>query len=394
MFKIRKYVPSVLAGLMVLTAGCSGSSETGGANNTKETQEENTMNVVESDFGSLPDGTAVKLFTLTNANGVEAGVTNYGGTLVSLKTPDKNGKFEDVLLGFESVEGYLQPEVPYFGATIGRYGNRIAGGKFTLDGKEYTLAQNNGTNSLHGGLKGFDKVVWEAEEFSNENEAGVKLHYLSPDMEEGFPGNLDVEVTYTLNNNNELRIDYKATTDKKTVVNLTNHAYFNLSGDLSTTILDHLVMINASQFVPVNENTIPLGELRPVEGTPFDFTEPTVVGKRIDEEHEQITAGNGYDHTWVINGEAGKMRLAATVYEPESGRFMEIETTEPGVQFYTGNWLNGTLKGKGVNFKKRTGLCLETQHFPDSPNQPNFPSTVLNPGETYQTSTVHKFSVK
>ena len=394
MFKIKNHVPAALAGLMALTAACSGSTETGAANNTNEIQQENTMNVESSDFGSLPDGTAVKLFTLKNANGVEAGVTNYGGTLVTLKTPDKNGKFEDILLGFDSVQGYLQREVPYFGATIGRYGNRIAGGKFTLDGKEYALALNNGPNSLHGGLKGFDKVVWEAEEFSNENEAGVKLHYLSPDMEEGFPGNLSVDVIYTLNNDNELRIDYKATTDKKTIVNLTNHAYFNLTGDLSKDILDHKVMINADQFVPVDANTIPLGELRPVEGTPFDFTEAVKVGKRIGENHEQLKAGNGYDHTWVVNGEAGNMRLAATVYEPNSGRFMEIETTEPGVQFYTGNWLNGTLRGKGVTYKKRTGLCLETQHFPDSPNQPQFPSTELNPGETYETSTVHKFSVK
>lgn len=352
------------------------------------------MTVVESDFGRLPDETAVKLFTLTNSNGVEAGISNFGGTLVSLQLPDKNGNFEDVVLGFDSVQGYLQPNVPFFGSTIGRYGNRIAQGKFTLDGKEYTLAQNNGINTLHGGLLGFDKVLWEAEKFQNEDEVGVRLHYLSPDMEEGFPGNLDVVVTYTLNEENELKIDYKATTDKKTVVNLTNHSYFNFTGDLNKSILDHVVMINANKFVPVNDNLIPIGELKPVEGTPLDFTEPTAVGKRIDADNPQLLVAGGYDHTWAINGEAGKRRLAATVYEPNSGRFMEIETTEPGVQFYTGNFLNGSIKGKGVSYGKRTGLCLETQHFPDSPNQPNFPSVELKPGETYQTTTVYKFSVK
>lgn len=385
---------AMVAGILALSAACSGSSGNGDAQGTNEKKEESNMEVVASDFGSLPDGTAIKVFTLTNSNGVEAGISNYGGTLVSLRLPDKNGKYEDVALGFDSVQGYLQPNVPYFGATIGRYGNRIAKGKFTLDGKEYTLAQNNGTNSLHGGLVGFDKVVWKAEEFKNENEVGVRLHYLSPDMEEGFPGNLDTEVVYTLNDKNELRIDYKATTDKKTIVNLTNHAYYNLTGDLNKDILNHQVMINADKFVPVDENVIPVGELRSVERTPFDFTEPTAVGKRINDPHEQIKLGNGYDHTWVINGQPGKMRLAATVYDPVSGRFMEIETTEPGVQFYTGNWLNGSLQGKGVNYKKRTGLCLETQHFPDSPNQPNFPSVELSPGETYETSTIHRFSVK
>lgn len=394
MFKIRNWVPVILAGFMALTAACTGSSGTSGAKDNNENQEINTMNIEESDFGNLPDGTAIKLFTITNSNGVEAGIATYGGTLVSLKIPDINQHFEDVVLGFDSVQGYLQPSVPYFGATIGRYGNRIAGGKFTLDGQEYSLPQNDGTNTLHGGNKGFDKVVWEAEEFSNENEVGVKLHYLSPDMEEGFPGNLSVDVTYTLNNDNELRIDYKATTDKKTIVNLTNHTYFNFSRGLKEDILGHHVMINADQFVPVDEKAIPLGDLRSVKGTPFDFTQATEIGKRINEDHEQLKAVNGYDHTWVINGEAGQMRTAATVFDPGSGRFMEIETTEPGVQFYSGNWLNGSLKGKGVTYERRMGLCLETQHFPDSPNQPKFPSVELNPGEIYQTSTVHKFSVK
>ena len=394
MLKQKKWMAAFLAGGVALSAACSGSAGNSEPQESTEIQEEVNMNVVESGFGSLPDGTAVKLFTLTNSNGLEAGIANYGATLVSLKIPDKEGNFEDVVLGFDSVQGYLQPNVPYFGSTIGRYGNRIANGKFSLDGTEYTLAQNNGTNSLHGGLVGFDKVMWEAEEFKNEDEVGVKLHYLSPDMEEGFPGNLDVVVTYTLNDDNELKIDYEATTDEKTVVNLTNHSYFNFTGDLSQDILGHVVMINANTFVPVNDNLIPVGELKPVADTPFDFTEPTVVGKRIDAEDPQILTAGGYDHTWVVNGEAGEMRLAATVYEPTSGRFMEIETTEPGVQFYTGNFLDGSLQGKGVSYGKRTGLCLETQHFPDSPNQPNFPSVELNPGETYQTTTVHKFSVK
>ncbi len=364
------------------------------------TQQENdqpetpAMQISQTSYGTTEDGTPVDLFTLANDNGVEMKVINYGGIITELKVPDKNGNFEDVVLGFDSLEGYVKSS-PYFGALVGRYGNRIAKGKFTLDGQEYSLAQNNMGNHLHGGIKGFDKVVWKAEPTETEEGPQLKLSYLSPDMEEGYPGNLQVEVTYTLTNDDAIRIDYKATTDKKTVVNLTNHSYFNLTGNPDTTILDHELMLNADQFVPVDETLIPTGELQPVEGTPMDFTEPTAIGTRIGEEYEQLKLGLGYDHCWVINGEAGTLRQAATVYEPNSGRFMEVLTTEPAVQFYSGNFLDGSFAGKGgVVYQQRSGLCLETEHFPDSPNQPDFPSVELKPGDTYQTTTVYKFSVR
>lgn len=380
---------------MAASMACSGpANKDQGAEDVKENDD---ITMTKTDFGTF-NGENVDLFTITNKNGVEVKITNYGGTIISLKAPDKAGKLEDVVLGFDSLSGYRDEvylkEGPYFGAIIGRYGNRIAGGKFALDGQEYTLATNNGPNHLHGGLVGFDKVVWETEEFQNEAGAGIKLSYVSKDMEEGYPGNLSVEVTYTLTNENELKIDYKATTDKKTVVNLTNHTYFNLTGNAKRAILDHKVMIAAEKFTPVDETLIPTGELKPVEGTPFDFTEPTAVGARINAENEQLAFGNGYDHNWVLS-EEGKVKLAATVYEPTSGRFMEVFTTEPGVQFYTGNFLNGKLTGKGnVKYEQRYGLCLETQHFPDSPNQPEFPSVVLTPDETYESTTVYQFSVK
>lgn len=392
----KTLLASIFMGALALNWACSGSSER--TQNGEEIKKED-MKVAKTDFGKLEDGTPVDLYTLTNQKGAEVRITNYGGTVLSLKVPDKEGRLEDVVLGFDSVAGYrgevyLQ-EGPYFGALIGRYGNRIAKGKFTLDGVEYELATNNGPNHLHGGLQGFDKVVWEAEEFESEEGVGVKLHYVSEDGEEGYPGNLTVDVIYLLTGDNELEIDYKATTDKATVVNLTNHSYFNLTGNAKRDILAHEVMINADQFIPVDETLIPTGELQNVEGTPFDFTEPTAVGKRIEDENEQLEFGMGYDHCWVLNGEEGEMKLAATVHEPTSGRLMEVFTTEPGIQFYTGNFLNGRLTGKsGVAYKQRYGLCLETQHFPDSPNQPQFPSVVLNSGETYQTKTTYKFSVK
>ena len=403
--KLRKLTTYCLMAMLIGSAACSGNSdktandETETDTTTTENKKESDMKVEKSDFGTLGDSTAVSLFTLSNDNGMQVSITNYGGIITSLMVPDKEGNIEDVVLGFDSLEGYRSDvylqEMPYFGAIIGRYGNRIGNAKFSLDGEEYKLAANNGPNHLHGGLKGFDKVVWEAEEMNGENEVGVKLHYLSADMEEGYPGNLSVDITYTLNNDNELKIDYKATTDKKTVVNLTNHAYFNLTGNAERDILEHEVMINADKYTPVSETLIPTGELAPVEGTPFDFTEPTAVGQRINEDNEQLKFGNGYDHNWVLNGVAGERKLAATVFDPTSSRFMEVFTTEPGIQFYTGNFLNGKITGKGdVKYEQRYGLCLETQHFPDSPNQPEFPSVELNPGETYDTQTTYKFSVK
>lgn len=374
---------------MIMLSGC----QTGNENN--EQTEIRQAGIQKESFGKTQDGEAVDLYTLTNANGVEAKITNYGGVIVSLKVPDKNGNMEDVVLGFDSLAPY-ETESPYFGSIVGRYGNRIAKGKFTLDGQEYTLVQNNMGNHLHGGTEGFDKKVWKAAEIKSDSTVGLKLTYTSPDMEEGYPGKLDVEVTYTLRNDDALAIGYKATTDKKTIVNLTNHSYFNLTGNAERDILDHVLMINASQFVPVDSTLIPTGELRSVEGTPFDFEEPIRIGERINNtDDQQIAYGGGYDHCWVLNKDGEGLTLAATVYEPNSGRFMEVMTTEPGVQFYSGNFLDGSLKGKGnVVYEKRYGLCLETQHFPDSPNQPDFPSVELNSGETYQTSTVYKFSVR
>lgn len=357
------------------------------------------MKITKTDFGVTKEGTPVDLYTLTNNQGIEAKITTYGGTVTSLKVPDKEGKLEDVVLGFDSLEGYTEDlyleENPYFGAIIGRYGNRIHRGRFSLNGKEYKLATNNGPNHLHGGNRGFDKKVWKAEEFQSAQGVGLQLKYVSQDGEEGYPGTLTVAVTYTLTSADELKIDYTATTDKDTPVNLTNHSYFNLTGNARRNILDHQVMVNADRFVPVDEGFIPTGELQQVEGTPFDLREPTSIGKRIDQDHQQLVNGKGYDHTFVLKGAEGEMALSATVYEQSSGRYLEVFTTEPGVQLYTGNFLNGNLVGKGgVAYQHRWGLCLETQHFPDSPNQPQFPSVLLKQEETYKTSTVYRFSVK
>ncbi len=345
--------------------------------------------VEKAEFGKLADGTTVDIYTLTNANGLVAKIMTYGATLTELHVPDKSGKMGDVVLGFDNLAQYEKGE-PYMGATVGRVANRIAKGKFTLDGKEYTLAVNNGPNALHGGLKGFDKVVWTAEPVRRADGPAVRLTYLSRDGEEGYPGNLNVTVVYTLTNKNGLRIDYSATTDKDTPVNLTNHSYFNLVGQGD--VLGHVVMIAADRYTPVDDTLIPTGEIKSVKGTPLDFTTPTPIGAHIAE-----TGGNptGYDHNFVLNSGGKSFALAARVYEPTTGRVMEMYTTEPGVQFYTGNFLDGTLTGKyGVVYQQHDSLSLEAQHFPDSVNHPNFPSIILHPGKTYRQRTEYVFSTR
>jgi aldose 1-epimerase len=340
-------------------------------------------------FGTA-DNQPVDLYTLTNENGVVAKITNYGGIITSLSVPDKNGKMEDIVLGYDSLSGYLK-STPYFGAIIGRYGNRIAKGKFTLDGKAYKLDTNNIGNHLHGGIKGFDKVVWTATPTEG-TEPSLKLTYLSKDGEEGYPGNLSVEVIYTLTKDNSIKIEYTATTDKPTVINLTNHSYFNLTGGKAD-VLDHDLVLNADKYLPVDKTLIPTG-IKPVKGSAFDFTTSHKIGERInDAKDEQIKFGGGYDHCWVLNRTTkDSLSLAATLSEASSGRKMEVYTTEPAIQFYSGNFLNGSITGKGnIVYKFRSGLCLETEHYPDSPNQASFPSTVLKPGETYHTITVYKF---
>jgi aldose 1-epimerase len=353
------------------------------------------MQVKKESFGRMADGQSVDIYTLTNSHGAEARITNYGGIVVSLKMPDRNGAFDDVVLGFNTLDGYLKAPTVYFGALVGRYGNRIAKGRFTLNGKEYKLATNNNGNHLHGGIRGFDKVLWHAKPLTENAGAALELMYLSKDGEEGYPGNLSVRVVYHLTDNNELKIDYMATTDKDTVVNLTHHSYFNLAGEGNGDILQHELQIEADQFTPVDAGLIPTGELRNVSGTPFDFTRPTAIGARIGADDEQLKFGTGYDHNWVLRGTMGQLRQAARVTEAKSGRVMEVWTTEPGLQFYSGNFLDGTLTGKsGKIYRQRYGLCLETQHFPDSPNKPNFPSTVLKKGGRYETHTVYKFSTQ
>ncbi len=343
-------------------------------------------------FGEATDGTEIQLFTLTNSHGLKATISTYGGTLTSLLVPDKNGKISDVVLGFDNVSGYLSPEFrksnPYFGALIGRYGNRIAKGKFTVDGKAYQVGVNNNGNSLHGGNLGFDQKIWTAKPGTSADGQTLTMTYLSKDGEEGYPGNLQVTVIYTLTNDDALRIDYTATTDKATPINLTNHAYFNLALGESKDVLAHQVTLPADRYTVVDAKLIPTGELKPVKGTPFDFTAPHAIGERIAQ------VPGGYDHNWVLNTTTGQ-HSAATVYDPATGRTMDVTTDQPGVQFYTGNFLDGTLKGKnGVVYGQHAGFCLETQHFPDSPNQPKFPGTVLKPGETYHTTTSYHFGVR
>jgi aldose 1-epimerase len=348
------------------------------------------MQLLKEPFGKTTDGTAVDLYTLSNDNGVTVKITNYGGIITHLITPDSKGAPGDITLGYDTLDGYLQ-FTPYFGALCGRFANRIAQARFTLGGKQYTLAQNNGRNHLHGGLKGFDKMVWQADSFRTPTAVGLKLNYLSADGEEGYPGNLSVTVTYSLSQQNALKINYQATTDAPTVLNLTNHAYFNLAG--KGDILDHVLMLNANAFTPTDAEQIPTGEIRKVDGTPLDFRTPTAIGARIETDDEALKFGLGYDHNWVVKGRIGQLRLAAAVTEPSSGRKMEVLTTQPGIQLYTGNVLDGRAQGKGRIYSKRTGFCLETQHFPDGPNQPNFPSTALNPGEVYDETTVFRFSL-
>ena len=354
--------------------------------------ERKTDSVKKESFG-IVEGRSVELYTLTNRKGAEAKITTYGATVVSLKVPDRNGKFDDVVLGFDDIDGYLKGTA-YFGATIGRYGNRIAKGRFTLNGVEYKLATNNDPNHLHGGNKGFDKVIWNARPFNLKDGVGLVLSYLSHDGEEGYPGNLSVSVTYALTDNNELRISYAATTDKDTVVNLTHHSYFNLAGQGSGDVLNHQLMINADRFTPTDAGSIPTGELRSVKGTPFDFTQPTTIGARINEDDEQLQLGKGYDHNYVLNGKIGTLRQVARVSEPTTGRTMEVWTTEPGMQLYTGNFLDGAKGKSGKTYQFRYGFCLETQHFPDSPNKPSFPATILRKGATYRTRTIYKFSAR
>ena len=347
-------------------------------------------------FGKLPDGTPIEKYTLQNSNGIQATVITYGGILQSLVVPDKNGKGEDIVLGFDDVDGYLKNGNVYFGATIGRFGNRIAEGRFELDGQTYQIPQNDGSNALHGGPEGFDTKVWQAKPSNKDGSVGVELSYVSPDGEMGFPGTLTTHVTYSLNDDNELRIEYRATTDKSTVLNLTNHAYFNLAGAGNGTILDQVTTLHASHYTPVTEKLIPTGELAPVAGTPMNFLKPTPFGKHIKDDHQQLKYAEpkqgGFDFNWVLDTEGDVDKLAAEVSDPKSGRVLQLYTSEPGVQLYTSNFLDGSIKGKGgKTYPHWSGFTLETQHFPDAPNQPNFASTRLDPGQTYTQTSIYKF---
>ena len=349
------------------------------------------MTIISEQFGTTSEGNVVELYTLTNDQGTEVKITNYGGIITALKVPDRDGAIDDVVLGHDTLEGYLHRS-RYFGALIGRYANRIAHGRFSLNGDNYSLARNNGANHLHGGIRGLDKVIWEADEAHLQDGVGLTLTYLSRDGEEGYPGNLKLRVTYLLNQQNELRLDYFAVTDKDTVVNLTNHSYFNLKG--SGTVLDHELTINAESFTPVGEGLIPTGEIRSVMNTPLDFTVSNQIGARINDKYEQLMFAGGYDHNFVLKTDGESLRSAARVFEPATGRFLEVSTTQPGMQFYSGNRLDGTIVGKGGRaYVQHSGCCFETQHFPDSPNQPTFPSTILKPGEQYHQTTVFKFSI-
>lgn len=380
---------TVVPFLLLIMLSCS--PQSGKHSHESDGPEVPPKGITVAPYGKLKDGSAISLYTMTNGKGATMRVMNYGGIIVSLDVPDREGNLVDVVLGYDSLAEYEKSN-PFFGALVGRYGNRIAGGKFSLDGTEYDLVKNNNGNHLHGGTKGFDKVVWSAGEIPTEEGVALKLSYLSKHMEEGYPGNLNVEVVYTLTSDNTIAFDYKATTDRKTVVNLTQHAYFNLNGG-KTDILDHELLLNADAFVVVDEQLIPTGEIRSVENTPLDFRKPVKIGKRIDDDYEQLRLGRGYDHCFVINGQG--LKFTAEVYDSLSGVVMTVHTTEPGVQLYTGNFLDGSLSGKdGVVYNKRTGFCLETQHFPDSPNRSEFPPVVLNPGETYQTQTTYQFSVR
>lgn len=348
------------------------------------------LRISKEPFGTTPDGKQVDRYVFSNGRGVEVAMITFGATIHTLTTPDRWGNEDNITLGFPSLEGYLENS-PYFGSTIGRYGNRIALGQFTIDGVTYQIPPNNGDNALHGGPVGFNKHVWTAEIVRSDDAIGVAFTDVSPDGDQGFPGTLTAVATYTLNTDNQLRIDYEVTTDKKTVQNLTNHAYWNLSGEGSSAIYDHVLQLNADRYTPVDEGLIPLGTLPSVGGTPFDFRRPHTIGERIRDGHEQLVLGRGYDHNFVLQGSG--LKLVARVFDPDSGRKLTIHTTEPGVQFYSGNFLDGTIYGtSGKQYRQGDGFALETQHFPDSPNQPTFPSTLLSPGETYRSSTIHSFS--
>jgi aldose 1-epimerase len=391
-----RIVTPIIAVVLAAQVGGAGQPAAGGRQMSAPSPKK--ASVSRAPFGRTRDGTAIELFTLTNAKGMEVRTMPYGSIIVSLRVPDRHGRLDDVVLGFDALDEYVtKGPTQYFGAVVGRYGNRIAKGAFTLDGKTYRLATNNGPNHLHGGVKGFDKVVWRAEPFEHDGNVGVAYSYTSPDGEEGYPGTLNVRVTYTLAAANELTVDYDATTDKATPVNLTQHSYFNLAGDGSGDILAHQLTIDADRFTPVDETLIPAGQLKPVDGTPFDFRKATAIGARIGtpvNDDEQLRHGNGYDHNWVLNRQGGGLAHAVRLVDPKTGRTLDVSTTEPGVQFYSGNFLDGTITGKaGHVYKQRYGLCLETQHFPDSPNHPNFPSTILRPGEHYRTKTVFAFGV-
>ena len=382
-----------LVGMATLFSNCTPKADQ--QNDMKDTlQVETKLKVKVEPYGQMPDGTSISQYTLTNAKGMTMRVINLGGVITSLTAPDRSGNFEDVVLGYDSLAGYIK-KGSFFGALVGRYGNRIGNSKFVLDGKTYELGKNNGPNNLHGGPKGFDQRVWSIEEFAVDNGTAIKLSYTSEDMEAGFPGTLQTQVIYHLTDSNELKINYRAVTDKKTIINLTNHSYFNLSGNTKTDILNHELMIDADKFVPVDATLIPLGPLKDVSGTPFDFKTPTVIGSRIDKDDEQLKVGRGYDHCWVLNNPGDSLKVAATVHDPSNGRVLSVYTTEPGLQFYSGNFLDGSVTGKyGTVYQKRYALCLETEHFPDSPNRKEYPSVVLSPGEVYKTQTVYAFTVK
>ena len=378
--------------LFVCTAlvACGPSSETT-TETAADTDTDTGLSISEEAYGST-DGGDVTEYTLENENGMRVSIINYGGIITSIYAPDKNGELGDVVIGFDSLAGY-EGDNPYFGALIGRYGNRIAKGQFTIDGETYRLPTNDGPNSLHGGDTGFNHVLWNAEPVEEDDRVGVRLSGTSPDGDMGYPGNLEFTVNYWLDNDNALTLEYEATTDKATPVNLTNHTYFNLAG--SGDILSHEMMIDADAITPVDATLIPTGDLQEVEGTAFDFTEATPIGERINAAEEQLKLGGGYDHNYVLNNSGPGLHEAAMVYDPASGRTLEVETTEPGIQFYSGNFLDGSLNGKGGGpVEYRTGFCLETQHFPDSPNQEDFPSTILQPGETYESTTVYTFGTR
>lgn len=382
-FRLPRHAAHACASIALAAIACSADAS----------RSPGSPSVSAAPFGVLPSGDSVRIFTLTNANGIELRAMDYGAIVVSLRTPDRSGALADIVLGFDDLQGYLDHS-PYFGAIAGRYANRIARGRFTLDGVEHKLAVNNPPNALHGGLRGFDKVIWHATPKQDGSGVGMVFEYLSPDGEEGYPGTLTARVTYSLTDSNQLIIDYEATTDKPTIVNLTQHSYFNLGGDGSGDVLGHLLTLHADRYTPVDSTMIPTGELAPVQGTPFDFRAGIAIGARIGDDHAQVGNGRGYDHNFVINRPGPGLVPAARVVDPESGRTLDVATTEPGIQLYTGNFLDGSFPGKaGRVYRHRNALCLETQHFPDSPNQPSFPSTVLRPGETFRSRTVYRFGV-